>query len=195
MHFLEPDDVESATGPGWLLTYLDKEDITSDWSIGNVALQRNRDRVDLPWTVFNTSLKIRVLGLDACPAAPNRSATPGVDEVALHWTDPEDSTITEYQVRWKVKDSDDSTYTSWADIPDSAPGGTNAAGFTVTGLTNGTAYTFAVRAVNGEGDGPASAVDAIPVPVPAPENFSAAPGDRRVVLKWDDPNNSTITGY
>ena len=99
MHFLESDDVEYTSGPGWLMTYLDKEDVTSDgWSIGDVALQRNRDRSNLPWTVFNSSLKIRVLGLDACPAAPNLSATPGEGKVTLAWDDPDDDTINRYEV-------------------------------------------------------------------------------------------------
>ncbi len=118
LHFLEDDDVEYTSGPSWLRTYLDKEDVTSDgWSIGNVALQRNRDRVDLPWTVWSSSLKIRVLGLDACPAAPNLSATPGEDEVMLSWTDPEDSTITKYQYRQKTGTG---AYGDWSAIPDSA---------------------------------------------------------------------------
>ena len=66
---------------------------------------------------------------------------------------------------------------------------------TVTGLTNGTSYTFAVRAVNDSlGNGAASTVYVVMVPA-APTNLSAAPDDGKVVLSWADPGNATITKY
>ena len=68
----------------------------------------------------------------------------------------------------------------------------------VPGLTNHITYTFAVRAVNNTGKGPASTEIATPMPVPAaPLNLSAAPGDGQVALSWTDPDpeDDTITGY
>ena len=81
----------------------------------------------------------------------------------------------------------------WDDIPDS---GATTTYHAVTGLTNNVTYTFAVRAVNASGDGPASTASATPMPVPAaPVNLSATPGDGQVELIWDDPEDDTITKY
>ena len=133
------------------------------------------------------------------PAAPTiSSATPGDSRVVLSWDDPGNITITKYQVRWKEKDSNDSTYTPWADITSPNPFATPPTPpttYTATGLTNGTTYTFEVRAGNGTGEGPASTVDAMPIAVPdAPENLSAAPGDGQVALSWDKPSNDATIG-
>ena len=133
------------------------------------------------------------------PAAPTiSSATPGDQQVALSWDDPDNITITKYQVRWKVKDSDDSTYTPGVDITHPNPYATPPTPpttYTATGLTNGTTYTFEVRAGNGTGEGPASTVDAKPIAIPnAPENLSAAPGDGQVALSWDKPSNDATIG-
>ncbi len=132
----------------------------------------------------------------AVPDAPTiSSATPGDGQVVLAWNDPSDRSITKYQVRSKVRNSDDNTYTDWANIPVTDPNAPPT-GYIVTGLTNGTEYTFAVRAVNDPGNGPASTVTARPLAPPAaPEISSVGPGYRQVELEWADPNDSTITGY
>ena len=132
----------------------------------------------------------------AVPDAPTiSSATPGDGQVVLAWNDPSDRSITKYQVRSKVRNSNDNTYTDWANIPVTDPNAPPT-GYIVTGLTNGTEYTFAVRAVNDPGNGPASTVTARPIAPPAaPEISSVGPGYRQVELEWADPNDSTITGY
>ncbi|MEJ5255823.1 MAG: fibronectin type III domain-containing protein [Acidimicrobiales bacterium] len=71
---------------------------------------------------------------------------------------------------------------------------------TVTGLTNGTAYTFRVAAVNARGTGPASPPgQAIVVGLPEAPTFAGArvPGDGEVTISWNPPvdNGSPITGY
>ena len=63
---------------------------------------------------------------------------------------------------------------------------------TVTGLTNGTQYTFLVRAVNYWGYGAASTVAATPL-WPAPANLVGTPDDGRIYLEWD--RNPGITDY
>ena len=77
----------------------------------------------------------------------------------------------------------------WTAIPNSAPGGANATSFTVTGLANGTAHRFQVRAHNSVGDGAESAeVSATPrvLTAPArPTNLTATGGPGQVTLTWD----------
>ena len=53
----------------------------------------------------------------------------------------------------------------WTAVPDSAAGETNATFYTVTGLTNDAEYAFWIRATNGFGTGPASAIVTV---TPAP---------------------------
>jgi hypothetical protein len=71
---------------------------------------------------------------------------------------------------------------------------------TVTGLTNGTTYTFAIAATNAMGTGPDSVESAgvTPATVPgAPTGVSGTGGLDEVVLSWTAPSDggSPITGY
>ena len=98
----------------------------------------------------------------------------GDTEVTLNWEDPRDDSITKYQ----IFDFENVGFDLWDDIPGS---GATTATHTVTGLTNGTEYTFQIRAVAGSLPGDASdAVKATPqVAVPdAPDNLTATAGDR-----------------
>ena len=116
-------------------------------------------------------------------AAPTGlTAEAGDGQVKLSWDDPVNSDISGYEVS-------SNGGTNYSTISGSDA---NTTGDTVTGLTNGTTYSFAVRAVNGA----AAMVDATPLAVPAkPTTFAAAPGDGEVRLSWDDPGNSSISGY
>ena len=86
----------------------------------------------------------------AKPARPTGlTATAGNAQVALSWTDPSDSSITKHQYRQKEGRA---AWGRWTDIPTSAPGESNATSWTVTGLSNGTAHRFRIRAVNAQGN-------------------------------------------
>ena len=182
----------SASYPRWDNTTSSLQDSASaiGWSIRNERHVRTPGSTGWGSTNF-TVLQIRVNGQIRAPAAPmNLSAAPDDGQVTLSWTYPANNTITKYQYRRKT---DTGTYGSWTDIPNS---GDTTTSYTVTGLTNGTEYTFGVRAVNAGGNGAASTVTATPAPVPAaPTNLEAEVGDRRIGLTWDDPGDSTIDEY
>ena len=85
---------------------------------------------------------------DDAPAAPTDfEADVGDTVVELSWDAPAlDANITHHEFRYK--EGDENYSSRWVDIPNSAPGGTNEASFTVTGLTNEVAHTFQLQAVN-----------------------------------------------
>jgi hypothetical protein len=86
-----------------------------------------------------------------------------------------------------------------------SPGGATASGpqspIDVTGLTNGTPYTFTVTATNTFGPGPSSAASpaVTPMTVPeAPTDVTALPGDTRATVSFTPPasnGGAAITSY
>ncbi len=127
------------------------------------------------------------------PNAPTGlGATAGDTEVTLNWTLPTNaSVIGKVQVRWKAT----------AELPfGSTDGWTDLAGtaktYKATGLTNGTEYTFDVRASNSAGDGTAARITATPVPPKpgAPTGLTATVGDTEVTLAWTAASG-TVAGY
>ena len=121
------------------------------------------------------------------PTAPrNLSAEPGDTQVTLRWTAPQSdggNAIDGYEYQQKTGNGN---FGSWADITGADE---NTTEHTVTGLTNGTAYAFKVRAKNPRGAGPPSnEVTAVPRTVPsAPQSFAATAGNGRVQLDWTAP--------
>lgn len=129
------------------------------------------------------------------PAAPSAVvATPGDTQASVTWTAPAAGStggapITGYTVT-------------------ASPGGATCATSgpttcTVSGLANGTAYTFTVVATDVVGGGPASAASApvvpkAPTPPGPPTAADATAGDGQVTVDWDAPastGGSAITGY
>jgi len=122
------------------------------------------------------------------------TSTAGDGQASVTWTAPADngSAITSYTVT-AVEDG----------TKQCTPSPTTATTCTVTGLANGTAYTFTVTATNGAGTGPASAASTAVTPAGlpgAPTGVMATPGtpgSGTVTLAWTAPadNGSPITGY
>ena len=88
----------------------------------------------------------------------------------------------------------------------SNPGGISKTGahspMTLTGLTNGTAYTFTVTATNAVGTGPASSPSKSVTPAPtepgAPRAVTATAGNKQVTISFKAPSStggSPITSY
>ena len=204
-----------------LLTWRDPGNDTIDkWQYAYEAVTGNRDWTDMAGSGAETvrhvvamlendivyKFRIRAvnsvgagIGSDAVSATPMASA-PGKPaglvafasdrQVVLSWTDPVDASILKWQYAYRTG----SAFGNWIDIPDSAAATTR---HTVSGLTNGAAYTFKIRAVNDVGAGPDSdEASATPLSVPAkPSGFTVTAGDARVALGWNDPRNSSITGW
>ena len=147
-----------------------------------------------PWS---TAAKTTPISVPAKPSTP--TAEPGNQKLVVTWTAPSDngSAITGYDVEYCTGTcaSDSSDWTDNRAVVN-APATRHEFG----SLANGTTYKVRVRAVNGVGDGPWSAVrSAAPKALPdAPDAPDLTAGHRQLEVEWDPPTNTngtTITGY
>lgn len=108
------------------------------------------------------------------PTAPtNVTGTPGNAQVALAWTASTTISqipITDYVVQYSSNSG--STWTTFSD------GTSTATSATVTGLTNGTAYTFRVAGVNGVGTGAYSTASSAVTPAGPVITITSQPTDQ-----------------
>ena len=140
-------------------------------------------------------------GPPGVPSAPlNLTAEARDQSVILRWTIGPDGghPITKHRYSVYVPGVPITVH----DIPDSAPGGANDDSFIVTGLTNGTTYSFGISAENDVGPGPfSSGVGATPLPITVPGKprwVGSGSGDGEAVLHWSPPADTgglPITGY
>ena len=122
------------------------------------------------------------------PGAPlSLQAAPGHRQVRLRWTPAatRGAAIDSYQVRVDAG--------HWSTVP-----GLGAArDTTIAGLTNGTSYTFEVRAHNRVGAGAAASAEVAPAGGPGPATLAADPGDRQVERTCTEaaPNGAEVKLY
>lgn len=147
----------------------------------------------------------------APPAPLGLTATPGDQQIILSWTSQGSGGPT--IIRWQICGGetpppgtplDCNADDDWADIRNSNSRTTSHTITTLLGthtpLTNGTSYTFQVRARNSIGGGaPAQTYPATPgKPPSAPSRVLVDPGNNRVTITVDPPsqtNGSAVVGY
>lgn len=119
----------------------------------------------------------------------------GNQSVDLTWTAPVSNgghAISDYTIEYRAGSG------SWNTFAHSA---SSATSITVTGLTNGTSYTFRVSSVTDMGSSAASTVSGSVTPLgtpAAPTSFSATYGNTNSALTWTAPSDnggSVITDY
>ncbi|MDE0194922.1 MAG: fibronectin type III domain-containing protein, partial [bacterium] len=137
---------------------------------------------------------------DGLPGKPTGARVrAGDSQVTLHYLSSDGYPGKQYRQR-----VGSNAWGSWTNIPESRSGGKNRRSYTLTGLNNGTAYSFQLRDVNHIGAGPPSDVLGPVTPAVAPlpahiDGLRARPStdedDGSVTLRWNDPHDGSITKY
>ncbi len=145
--------------------------------------------------------------VEKCAAPDNEPSSLSVSEgdgtLNLSWAAPElvsaeNEQVTGYQVR--SRQTPDGAWESWES--------TARTSYTISDLANDTTYAVQVRAVNSAaeqtvkrsggatrtlvGAGPPATT---PTEPSAPTNLTAEPRDGSIEIEWDDPDDSSISGY
>ena len=165
---------------------------TSTGTVTITAVDNDVDAADKTVTVTGTTtsavtvneVTLTIADDDEVPGAPgDLEAEAGDGQVELSWTAPDAGTsdITGYEYRYKTTGDYPDDWTAVPDGDDAGSETNDETGVTATGLTNGTAYTFELRAVSAAGNGAAGTSAEItptaPVAPGAPD-LKAAPGGR-----------------
>ena len=198
----------TATASGILTVYADgtTRPTTSDLNfvsgkpiadfVALIPLASNDGKIDIYNSAGSTDVTVDVLGyytLATAPAAPGAvTAAAGNASATVSWTTPaaNGSAITGYTV---------TPYIGTTKQTATAVSGSLTAAL-VSGLTNGTAYTFQVTATNAIGVSAAGTSAAVtPATVPgAPTTVAGTAGNAQSVVSWHAPSStggSAITGY
>ena len=120
------------------------------------------------------------------------AGTPGTGQVSLSWSAPTGGTLSpaSYQVRYSSNSG-----SSWTEL---SATGTTATTATISGLTNGTAYVFGVRAINGSvlSSWSSNSTAVTPGSPGAPTAVTGTAGNAQVALTWTAPTGTpAATGY
>lgn len=123
------------------------------------------------------------------PAPTEFKATVGDGEVLLNWKVANSEDVQSYSITWTPGNG-------------SASVASNVTTYTATGLTNGTAYSFKIKAVYSYGESEVASVQATPEAEAVVYNpvtdFQAVASYKSVVLSWTAPEaaaKTTLTGY
>ena len=126
------------------------------------------------------------------PSAPEKlRAMSGDRRTTLLWEDAQNPSITRWQYRYRTTGA----FAGWNAIADTDP---SLTAYTVTGLTIGVVHYFQVRAGSDSGFGPPSETAAVSPEPPKPERptgLKVLPGDGKVALTWDDPDDDAIVRW
>ncbi len=146
-------------------------------------------------------LAITVTAQEGAPPQPTGlTADPAHDQVGLDWDDPDDSSITGYRILRRLPALDPPGV--FAVLLENT--GSALTTYVDTTVSPQTSYVYRVKAINAHGVSERSswanaltpAVPAPPVLTPAqPTGLTSDPAHDQVGLAWDDPDDSTITGY
>ena len=125
------------------------------------------------------------------PGQPgNVTATAGVGSATVSWSAPASGgAVTEYKITPKVNGE--------AKTPTILTGNPPATSTTISGLTNGSTYTFTVQALNSQGGSPLAESNAVvPGPPGQPGGVTAAPGIGSATVTWNAPaTGGPVTEY
>ena len=129
---------------------------------------------------------VPVAGVPSAP--PHFMPFPGDGQVVLRWdaAAANGSPIVRYEVQSRRVADPPQDWSSWATVP----GGSTASETTITELTNGQRYEFAVRAVNGVGAGASASQSATPQSSIVRIPLTGSGGDGQVTLNWSAPSGS-----
>lgn len=147
-----------------------------------------------PWTLTSSALSTLKATLGTNPPSPTKPSVPtNVKATAGNGQ----ATVT-----WTASTGSPTSYTVTSS-PGSLKANSTGTTATVSGLTNGTSYTFTVTATNSAGTSAASVPSnsvtpsGTPTGVPGvPTNVTAKPGNRQASVKWTAPTSGgTATSY
>ena len=150
--------------------------------------------VDNTGNISTNEYTVTIKPKGSAPSKPARfRVTAGNTEVDLAWTAINDSSVT--KIEYTYKKLTDTIYASWTEICNTSAKCQAATSQTVTGLTNGVAYHFLIRATNPGGSTATDAVAATPAILPAPSGLAATGQATQINLAWTASANASITGY